>query len=150
MSGFRPVAVNLAGFVETPTLGATPFQIDVDGRPYVPVGDGGIVLGVELGDSVFDHLGDHLAPGVTLAHPDQAARHGLTSFSCAGNVVVVRGGAAAGETGRVLGKRGEAGRVIVVFGQSVLARLARETRCWSGRADRAPRCRQARRPPASA
>jgi hypothetical protein len=118
------VAVNLAGFVETPTMGSSPYQIDVDGRPYIPVGDGGIVLGVDLGDSVFSAAGDHVAPGATLTHPDQAARHALTGFACAGNEVVVRGGDAAGATGRVLGKRGEAGRVIVVFEPDVLRRLA--------------------------
>jgi hypothetical protein len=118
------VTVNLAGFIETPSLGSNPYQVDADGRPYLPVGDGGIVLGVELGDSVFAAAGDHVAPGATLSHPDQAARHALTTFACAGNEVVLRGGAAAGAIGRVLGKRGEAGRVIVVFEPEVLARLA--------------------------
>jgi len=118
------VAVNLAGFIETPSLGSSPYQVDADGRPYVPVGDGGIVLGVDLGDSVFAADGDHVAPGATLTHPDQAARHALTTFACAGNEVVVRGGEAAGATGRVLGKRGEAGRVIVVFEPEALSRLA--------------------------
>ncbi len=124
MNAYRPVEVNLAGFVETPEFESSPYRIDLDGRPYVPVGDGGIVLGVELGDGVFARDGDHVAPGVTLAHPEQAARHGLTTYACAGNEVVVRGGAAAGATGRVLGKRGELGRVIAVFAQSVLSRLA--------------------------
>lgn len=118
------VEVNLAGFVETPELGSSPYQIDIDGRPYVPVGDGGLVIGVELSAGVFDAAGDHVAPGLTIVHPDPAARHALTAFACAGNEVVVRGGAASGATGRVLGKRGEAGRVIVVFDQAVLVQLA--------------------------
>ena len=74
------VTVNLAGFIETPSLGSSPYQVDTDGRPYVPVGDGGIVLGVDLGDEVFAAAGDHVAPGATLTHPDQAARHALTNF----------------------------------------------------------------------
>ncbi|MFC4786396.1 DUF4438 family protein [Nocardioides sp. MAHUQ-72] len=119
-----PVGVNLLGYVETPEMGDHPYLIDVDGAPYVPVGDCGVVLGVRLGDSVFAHDADHAAPGVTLVHPDPAARHGLTAFSCLGNEAVVRDGAAAGAVGRVLGKRGEAGRVVVVFGDDVLARLA--------------------------
>jgi len=118
------VSVNLAGFIETPSLGSSPYQVDTDGRPYVPVGDGGIVLDVDLGDDVFAAAGDPVAPGATLTHSDQAARHALTTFACAGNEVVVRGGQAAGATGRVLGKRGGAGRVIVVFEPEVLARLA--------------------------
>ena len=48
----RTVAVNLAGVAEAPAMGTTPYRIDVDGHPYVPVGDGGIVLGVALGDLV--------------------------------------------------------------------------------------------------
>ncbi|MEV4619539.1 DUF4438 domain-containing protein [Asanoa sp. NPDC049573] len=117
------VAVNLSGVVETPTMPGSPYLIDADGRPYVPVGDSGVVLGVHVGDGVFDVDGDHVAPGVTLAHADQAARHALTAFACFGNRAVVRGGAAAGAEGFVLGKRGEEGRVIVVFPDDVLARL---------------------------
>ena len=118
-----PVAMNLTGVVETPTMPGSPYLIDVDGRPYVPTGTAGVVLGVRLGDGVFDHDADHAAPGVTLAHPDQAARHALTAYSCFGNRAVVRTGATAGEIGVVLGKRGEEGRVIVVFPDEVLARL---------------------------
>lgn len=118
------VRTNLLGFVESAELGGSPFLVDADGRPYVPVGDGGIVLGVEIGDSVFAFDADHVAPGVTLVHPDPSARHALTGFTCIGNEVVVRDGLAAGASGRVLGKRGELGRVIAVFEQQVLTSLA--------------------------
>jgi hypothetical protein len=119
-----PVGVNLLGYIETPEMGDHPYLIDADGAPYVPVGDCGVVLGVRLGDSVFAHDADHAAPGVTLMHPDEAARHGLTTFACLGNEAVVRDGTMAGAVGRVIGKRGEAGRVIVGFGDDVLAGLA--------------------------
>ncbi|MCS5497819.1 DUF4438 domain-containing protein [Cnuibacter physcomitrellae] len=115
---------NLLGIVEHAAL--TPmvaYRIDRDGHPYVPTGDGGVVLGVHLGDSVFATDGDHVAAGVTLVHPDPAARFGLTAFSCLGNEVVVRSGAATGAVGRVTGKRGESGRVIVSFSDDVLARM---------------------------
>jgi hypothetical protein len=118
------VATNLGGVVETPELADTPFRLDPDGRPYVPTGDGGIVLGVRLGDGVFATDADHAAPGACLVHPEQAARHALTSYACLGNPVTVRTGAAAGEHGVVLGKRGELGRVIACFAPDVLARLA--------------------------
>ena len=36
----RPVAVNLLGVIEHPVLGDGPYRIDVDGHPYLPVGDG--------------------------------------------------------------------------------------------------------------
>jgi hypothetical protein len=119
-----PVASNLGAVVETPELPSHPFRVDRDGRSYVPVGDGGIVLGVRLGDGVFATDSDHAAPGVCLVHREQPARHALTSYACLGNPVTVRSGAAAGARGVVLGKRGELGRVIACFGQDVLAALA--------------------------
>ncbi len=118
-----PVAMNLAGLVESPSIGTTPYRVDRDGRPYVPVGDGGVVLGVHLGDLVGAVDGDHVAPGATLAHPDPAARSGLTSYACIGNPVRVRDGAAAGARGWVLGKRGEEGRVLVALPDEALAVL---------------------------
>lgn len=118
------VANNLLGFVEHAVL--TPmvaYRIDRDGHPYVPVGDGGIVLGVHLGDSVFATDGDHAAPGVTLVHSDAGARFALTAFSCLGNEVIVRSGLSAGSIGRVVGKRGENGRVIVSLRDEATAQL---------------------------
>jgi Domain of unknown function (DUF4438) len=117
----RPLAVNLLGVVEHPELGETPYRVDADGRSYLPVGDGGLVLGVTVGESVFARDADHAAPGACLVHPDPAARHALTIYSCIGNQVVVRSGQAAGARGIVLGKRGEAGRVIAGFSQQSLA-----------------------------
>jgi Domain of unknown function (DUF4438) len=119
-----PVATNLASVVETPELSSHPFRVDRDGRSYVPAGDGGIVLGVRLGDGVFATDADHAAPGACLVHREQPARHALTSYACLGNPVTVRSGAAAGARGVVLGKRGELGRVIACFGQDVLGALA--------------------------
>ncbi|PKW26587.1 DUF4438 domain-containing protein [Phycicoccus duodecadis] len=118
-----PVAMNLSGVVESPSVGPTPYRIDEDGRPYVPVGDGGVVLGVHLGDALHEVEGDHVAPGATLSHPDPAVSLGLTSYACIGNPVVVRDGAAAGARGWVLGKRGEHGRVLVTLPDEALAVL---------------------------
>jgi Domain of unknown function (DUF4438) len=119
----RPVSVNLLGVVEHPELGDGPYRVDGDGRPYLPVGDGGIVLGLQLGDSVFGRSADHAAPGACLMHPDPAARHALAIYSCIGNQVKVRTGRAAGVRGVVIGKRGEAGRVIAAFRQADLAAM---------------------------
>jgi len=119
----RPVAVNLLGVVEHPVLDGGPWRIDRDGAPYVPLGDGGIVLDLQLGDSVFGLAGDHAAPGACLTHPDAAARHALSAYACIGNTARVRTGRAAGARGVVLGQRGEEGRVIVGFGQADLARM---------------------------
>jgi hypothetical protein len=87
------------------------------------VGDGGIVLGLRLGDGAFDHVGDHAAPGVCLVHPDADAGHALSALSCIGNLVEVRTGEAASAHGVIAGKRGGGGRVIAVFAQDVLERL---------------------------
>jgi Domain of unknown function (DUF4438) len=123
VTALRPVAVNLLGVIEHPALDGGPWRIDRDGRPYVPLGDGGIVLDLHLGDSVFGLAGDHAAPGACLVHPDAAARHALAAYACIGNTARVRTGRAAGARGVVLGQRGEEGRVIVGFGQADLARM---------------------------
>jgi len=116
-------SVNLLGVAEHPVLGESPYRVDRDGVPYVPVGDGGVVLGLQLGDSVFGLRADHAAPGVCLIHPDQAARHALTAFACIGNTVRVRSGAADGAVGKVVGKRGEEGRVIVALPEDRLGQV---------------------------
>ena len=123
MSGLRPVAVNMLGVVEHPVLGDTPYRVDADGRPYLPVGDGGLVLGVRLGDPVSALAGDHVAPGACLVHPDPAGRHALVTYGCIGNPAEVRTGRATGARGMVLGKRGEDGRLITGFRQEDLARM---------------------------
>ena len=122
-AALRPVCVNLLGVVEHPVLADGPYRVDSDGRPYLPVGDGGIVLGLQLGDSVFARSADHAAPGACLVHPDPAARHALATYSCIGNQVKVRTGHAAGARGVVIGKRGEEGRVIAAFRPADLAAM---------------------------
>ncbi len=117
------VSVNLAASIEQASVGSDPYRIDADGAPYVPAGDGGIVLGVRIGDGVWQHIGDHVAPGACLTHGDPAAAYALSAQACIGNLVTVRTGAATGERGMVTGKRGEGGRVIVTFAQPVLGRL---------------------------
>jgi hypothetical protein len=117
------VSVNLLGVVDQGEVGTDPYRTDRDGHPYVAVGDGGVVLGLRLGDSVFGHVGDHAAPGACLVHPLDDARHALVGLACLGNRITVRTGDAAGATGAVLGKRGGGERVIAVFAPDVLARL---------------------------
>ncbi|HEY2075172.1 MAG TPA: DUF4438 domain-containing protein [Streptosporangiaceae bacterium] len=115
--------VNLLGIAEHARLGESPYRVDRDGAPYVPAGDGGIVLDFQLGDPVFSLHADHAAPGACLMHPDPAARHALTTFACIGNPAQVRTGPAAGARGVVLGKRGEEGRVVVALQPEQLALL---------------------------
>ena len=117
------VAVNLVGTVEQAEVGSEPYRVSRDGQPYVPVGDGGIVLGVRLGDTACGLDTDHVAPGACIVGRDDAAAHALAAYACIGNRVEVRSGAAAGAIGAVVGKRGEGNRVIVSFAQPDLARL---------------------------
>jgi Domain of unknown function (DUF4438) len=121
--GLDAVAVNMLGVVEHPALGDTPYRMDADGHPYLPAGDGGLVLGVRLGDPVSGVAGDHVAPGACLVHPEPAARYALVSYACIGNPAEVRTGRAAGARGVVIGKRGEDGRLITGFRQEDLARM---------------------------
>lgn len=123
MSADAVVTVNLLAFVDQGEVGDDPYRIDRDGRPYVAVGDGGVVQGLRLGDGVFAHVGDHAAPGACLVHPSPDAGHALVGLACLGNRVEVRTGDAAGASGAVLGKRGGGSRVIAVFEPAVLARL---------------------------
>lgn len=117
------VATNSSGVIEHPGLDAGPYLIDADGRPFVPTGTGGVVLGLSLGDSVFGFDADSASPAVSVVHPEPAARSALTAYACLGNAVTVRTGAAAGERGTVLGKRGEQGRVLAWFPPEVTALL---------------------------
>lgn len=123
MTSPRVVATNAAAVIEAPGLDANPYLIDADGHPFVPIGDGGIVLGLALGDNAFGFDTDHASPGVSVIHPDPSARAALTAFSCLGNQVVLRSGDAAGRRGVVLGKRGEQGRVLVWFPDDVMRGL---------------------------
>ena len=123
MTSPRVVATNAAAVIEAPGLDANPYLIDAAGHPFVPVGDGGIVLGLSLGDSVFGFDTDHASPAVSVVHPDASARAALTAFSCLGNQAVLRSGDGVGRRGVVLGKRGEQGRVLVWFPDDVLPML---------------------------
>lgn len=117
------VATNASGVIEHPGLDAGPYLINADGRPFVPTGVGGVVIGLALGDSVFDFDADAASPAVSVVHPEPAARAALTAFACLGNPVTVRTGRAAGQRGAVLGKRGEQGRVLAWFPPEVTAIL---------------------------
>ena len=112
----------MLGVVEHPALGDTPYRVDADGHPYLPAGDGGLVLGVRLGDPVSAVAGDHVAPGACLVHPEPPPG---TPWSAtrASDPAEVRTGRATGARGAVIGKRGEDGRLITGFRQEDLARM---------------------------
>jgi Domain of unknown function (DUF4438), N-terminal/Domain of unknown function (DUF4438), C-terminal len=92
-----------------------------DGRVMERPGQGGVVLGIGLGDPAGGWEADHLEPGVTLAHPDPAANHAFQVLCCVGNRATVLDGPAAGAAGIVYGKHGG---VLTSFAPAQLEKIA--------------------------
>jgi hypothetical protein len=114
----RLVPVRLAGQVVQAAANAV---IRPDGRLTVLPGQGGVVLGIGPGDLAGGWVSDHLEPGASLRHPDEAANRALQTFACLGNRATVIDGPAAGAIGYVVGKHGA---VITAFADAALARIA--------------------------
>lgn len=122
----NPISLNTARLVRTRITGqviATAANRPVlpDGRLATLPGQGGVVLGIGLGDPAGGWAGDHVEPGVSLGHPDAAANRALQVLSCVGNRVTMLDGPAAGAEGRVVGKHGA---VLVQFASRDLERIA--------------------------
>jgi hypothetical protein len=117
-NGDRLVRTRLLGFVAP---AAANQVVDHAGRLVVRPGQGGVVLGVGVGDPADPWASDHLEPGASLVHPDPAANHGLQAFSCLGNAATVVSGPASGARGVVAGKHGA---TLVAFAPADLARIA--------------------------
>jgi hypothetical protein len=100
----RLVQTTLLGEVTSPELRETPYQVAAGGQAFVPVGCGGIRYNVRVGMSAFGWAGDQVQPGASIANPLPGPNRALSTYSCIGNVVRVRSGAAAGATGVVTGK----------------------------------------------
>jgi hypothetical protein len=94
----------LVGAVTSPTLPLNPYEVDADGRPFVPVGAGGVCYNVKVGMDALGWVADQVEPGVSIANPGERENDALNVFACIGNRVVVRTGAAAGAEGVVTGK----------------------------------------------
>src|SRR5215469_11291919 len=92
-----------------------------DGRLEVLPGQGGIVMGIRLGDAALDWRGDHVEPGISLGHAEASANRAVQILSCVGNPVEVVDGAARGAHGMVYGKHGA---VLAALPQEALARTA--------------------------
>jgi len=113
----RLVQVRLSGQVAPSAANAV---VRPDGQLAVLPGQGGVVLGIGPGDPAGSWVSDHLEPGASLRHPDEAANRALQIFACLGNRATVIDGPAAGAIGRVVGKHGA---VLVAFSDETLARL---------------------------
>ena len=98
------VVSTLVGEVTSPSLPLNPYEVDADGRPFVPVGAGGVCYNVKVGMDALGWVGDQVEPGVSIANPGERENEALNVYACVGNRVVVRTGAAAGAEGVVTGK----------------------------------------------
>jgi hypothetical protein len=87
----------------------------------VLIGMSGIVYNARVGDPAYGWTGDHVEPGLSLAHPDFDIDHALHYLACIGNEAVVVGGSANGAKGVVTG---EHARLLVDYEPDVLEQLA--------------------------
>jgi uncharacterized protein DUF4438 len=107
--------------VSGPVMQAAANQIVApDGSWQVRPGQGGVVLGVELGSRAGGWESDHLEVGASIRHPEPAADRALQVLACVGNVATTTTGPASGSTGTVVGKHGA---VLVAFPPAALERL---------------------------
>lgn len=114
------VEMAVTGQVSQPALrrgGYTPWP---DGVGVMLPGMYGITYNARVGDRAFGWAGDHVEPGVSIAHPDQGADFALHYLTCIGNRAEVTSGFAKGATGVVTG---EHARLLVDFEPEVLEEM---------------------------
>jgi hypothetical protein len=124
--GTRQVRLNSDRLVRTRVTGqimptAANRVVAPDGRLRTLPGQGGVVVGIATGDRAGGWEGDHVEPGISLGHPEDAANRALQVLSCVGNRVTMTDGPAAGAVGVVVGKHGH---VLVQLAAGDLARVA--------------------------
>ncbi len=114
------VQMAVSGFVSPPTLDRSPYRPDTEGIGRVLIGMAGIVYNARVGDPAYGWAGDHVEPGVSIAHPDSDVDHAMHYLTCVGNEAMVASGQAAGARGIVTG---EHARLLVDFPPDVLEML---------------------------
>jgi hypothetical protein len=67
---------------------------------------GGIVYNCRVGDPAYGWEGDHVEPGVSIAHPIEERDYALHYLTCIGNEAVVKTGRATGARGIITGEHG--------------------------------------------
>lgn len=114
------VTMAVSAFISAPTLERSPYRPDTEGTGRVLIGMSGIVYNARVGDPAYGWAGDHVEPGVSIAHPDSDVDHAMHYLTCVGNEAIVAGGPASGATGIVTG---EHARLLVDFAPDVLELL---------------------------
>jgi hypothetical protein len=111
----------ITGFISAPTLDRSPYRPDTEGIGTVLIGMSGIVYNARVGDPAYGWAGDHVEPGVSIAHPDSDVDHAMHYLTCVGNEAVVASGPALGARGVVTG---EHARLLIDFDPDTLEQLA--------------------------
>ena len=120
----RLVVMPVHGEVAAPSVPSAIYDIGHDGVPRVLPSVGGITLNVRVGDNAFAFVGDHIEPGVSTRHPDNAVNVGYCVYACIGNTVTVISGEAKGSTGTVTGKHGGIEHVMIDFTPEIMEKMA--------------------------
>ena len=120
----RLVAQIVNAAVAPPLLTPGLYDVGSDGVPRILPSVGGITLNVRVGDGAFAHAADHIEPGVSARHADDAVNAGFNVFACIGNPAWITGGDAKGARGVVTGKHGGVEHVIVHFAPRDLEKMA--------------------------
>jgi hypothetical protein len=114
------VEMAVCGYVSQPSLRPGAYLHHPDGRGVMLPGMFGVTYNARAGDRAFGWAGDHVEPGVSIAHPDEKCDFALHYLTCIGNEAVVTSGLAKGATGVVTG---EHARLLVAFSDDVNDRL---------------------------
>ncbi len=114
------VTMAVSGFISAPTLDRSPYRPDTEGNGRVLIGMSGIVYNARVGDPAYGWAGDHVEPGVSIAHPDDTVDHAMHYLACVGNEAFVGSGPASGARGVVTG---EHARLLIDFTPEVLELL---------------------------
>ncbi len=103
------------------------FGVEVchDGTPRTLPSVGGITYNVQIGDSAFGWVADHIEPGVSLSFPSSKSsqQKALNHYACIGNTATLISGAAKGTKGVIVGHHGGVEHVMVDFPQSQLKKM---------------------------
>ena len=114
------VEMAVTGQVSQPALRRGGYVHWPNGVGEMLPGMHGITYNARVGDRAFGWAGDHVEPGVSIAHSEERADYALHYLSCIGNEAEVVTGLARGAQGVVTG---EHARLLVDFPPDVLEQM---------------------------
>lgn len=115
------VKIAVSGSVDHPRVSG--YYVGYDGKGRIPIGTGGIVYSHQIGDDCMNIAGDHIEPGISLAHPSAKENHALQTFACVGNEARILNGPMRGEKGMITGTHGGVDHTMVYFPPDVLEEM---------------------------